>query len=212
MEEVSRIPLGAQVALLQHSLKIVPGFINGGRFIRKKTITLLQNIAQEALQSGKRRRAGLSLDMKLEEREQWGNLLRFVDRIGWVVATGGMELSPRKHCLEVNWLDPTKTFQVVTVLPSREFEEDDPLGMEYRKAEGHFLRMQKDGLSRKLEIKSIDIVKNMLLKERFNAKKTMLASQGCGHSLLLFHGTPHHNIPAILRNNFNLSMKANGRN
>ena len=102
--------------------------------------------------------------------------------------------------------------QVVNVLPRREFDQDDIMGIEFRIAEGHFLRMFNKGPNGRVNIQSIDIVKNKRLKAKFDRKKTELASKGCGQSLLLFHGTPSKNIESILINNFDIRKRANGRN
>ena len=104
-------------------------------------------------------------------------------------------------------------FEVINVLPKREFNEEDPLAVEFRKAESQFLRMQIKGQYSNLEIQSIDVVKNKKLKEKFEARKNQLVkTEGADvKSLLLFHGTPQQNIPSILQNNFDTSKVVNGR-
>ena len=89
-------------------------------------------------------------------------------------------------------------FRITRVHPQRHFEEDDPLSVQYRLAESQFARMH---VQNKLQHKivSIDVVCNPTLRTRFEAKRTELEIQGCGHSLLLFHGTPQDNIEPILR-------------
>ena len=108
---------------------------------------------------------------------------------------------------------PTEDFEVINLLPRREFDEEDPMADEYRKAESQFLRMQAKGRHTNLEIQSIDVVRNKILKERFEAKKTQFAmTEGADvKSLLLFHGTPQQNVPSILKDNFDTSKVANGR-
>ena len=104
-------------------------------------------------------------------------------------------------------------FEVTNVLPKREFDEEDSLAVEYRKAESQFLRMQTKGRYTNLEIQSIDVVKNKKLKEKFEAKKNQLAkTEGADvKSLLLFHGTPQQNVLSILQDNFDVSKVVNGR-
>ena len=93
-------------------------------------------------------------------------------------------------------------FEVTNVLPKREFDEEDSLADEYRKAESQFLRMQAKSKGRytNLEVQSVDVVKNNKLKEKFEAKKNQLAkTEGAGvKSLLLFHGTPQQNVLSSL--------------
>ena len=64
-----------------------------------------------------------------------------------------------------------------------------------------------------LSIESVDVVKNRYLQELFEDKRQDLKkSEGSDvKSLLLFHGTPQENIASILRDNFNLAKKVNGR-
>jgi len=50
-------------------------------------------------------------------------------------------------------------FEVKNLLPRREFDEEDPMADEYRKAEWQFLRIQSKGRHTNLEIQSIDVVK-----------------------------------------------------
>ena len=106
-------------------------------------------------------------------------------------------------------------FEVTNVLPKREFDEEDSLADEYRKAESQFLRMQAKSKGRytNLEVQSVDVVKNNKLKEKFEAKKNQLAkTEGAGvKSLLLFHGTPQQNVLSILQNNFDTSKVVHGR-
>ena len=106
-------------------------------------------------------------------------------------------------------------FEVINVLPKREFDEDDPMAVEYRKAESQFLRMQAKSQGRytNLEIQSVDVVKNRKLKDKFEEKKNQLAkTEGADvKSLLLFHGTPQQNVLSILQNNFDTSKVVNGR-
>ena len=108
---------------------------------------------------------------------------------------------------------PPEDFEVINLLPRREFDEEDPMADEYKKAESQFLRMQAKGRHTNLEIQSIDVVRNKILKERFEAKKTQFAmTEGADvKSLLLFHGTPQQNVPSILKDNFDTSKVANGR-
>eukprot|EP00092_Neocalanus_flemingeri_P041826 GFUD01045556.1.p1 GENE.GFUD01045556.1~~GFUD01045556.1.p1 ORF type:complete len:403 (+),score=116.93 GFUD01045556.1:47-1255(+) len=101
-------------------------------------------------------------------------------------------------------------FKKVRVMPSRSFDEDSEEEREYRIAEGHFLRMV--GKRKKFEIKSIDIVHNFKLKEKFELKKKELRKRGLDDKpLLIFHGTPQENIDPILKNNFDLNKVVNGR-
>ena len=104
-------------------------------------------------------------------------------------------------------------FEIINLLPKREFEEDDPMADEFRKAEAQFLRMQAKGRHTNMEIQSIDIVRNRRLQQKFEAKKAQLAAKEGSDvkSLLLFHGTPQQNVPSILRDNFDLSKVVNGR-
>ena len=103
--------------------------------------------------------------------------------------------------------------QVTKVLPKREFDEKDPLADDFRKAEAQFLKMQAEGFHMNLSIESVDVVKNRYLQELFEDKRQDLKkSEGSDvKSLLLFHGTPQENIASILRDNFNLAKKVNGR-
>ena len=105
--------------------------------------------------------------------------------------------------------------EVTKVLPKREFEEDDPLEDGFRKAEAQFLKMQADGFHMNLRIESVDIVKNKFLQEQFDERRKELnRTEGGGSdvkSLLLFHGTPQQNTMSILRDNFDLSKRVNGR-
>jgi len=109
---------------------------------------------------------------------------------------------------------PAEVFEVINVLPKREFDEEDPMAVEFRKAESQFLRMQAKAKGRftNLEIQSVDVVTNIKLKERFEAKKNQLVkTEGDVKSLLLFHGTPQQNVLSILQNNFDTNKVANGR-
>jgi len=106
--------------------------------------------------------------------------------------------------------DESADFQVLNILPKRMFDESDSLDREFRIAEGQFLRMNAN-TNQNYEIKSIDIVINKVLQQKFEDKKEELSNQGYGDCLLLFHGTPQQNIQPILRNNFDLSIKTNGR-
>ena len=107
--------------------------------------------------------------------------------------------------------DENVEFQVINILPKRMFDENDPLDKEFRIAEGQFLRMNSK-TKNKYEITSIDVVNNRDLETKFEKKKKELAinggDEGC---LLLFHGTPQKNIELILKNNFDLSIRTNGR-
>ena len=111
---------------------------------------------------------------------------------------------------KVQVFDESVEFQVINILPKRMFDESDFLDREFRIAEGQFLRMNAS-TKQNYEIKSIDIVVNKVLQQKFEDKKEELSNQGYGDCLLLFHGTPQQNIQPILRNNFDLSIKTNGR-
>ena len=51
------------------------------------------------------------------------------------------------------------------------------------------------------------------MNEMFNEKKQVMQTRGLDDKpLLIFHGTPQENIEPILRDNFDLSKVANGRN
>jgi len=107
--------------------------------------------------------------------------------------------------------DENVEFQVINILPKRMFDENDPLDKEFRIAEGQFLRMNSK-TKNKYEITSIDVVYNKELSSKFERKEEEFSAnggnQGC---LLLFHGTPQKNIELILKNNFDLSIRTNGR-
>ena len=118
---------------------------------------------------------------------------------------------PQPCAKTANLWNTDDKFEVVRVLPTREFDEEDAMAIEYRKAEGQLLRMQAQGFNTGLKIHSIDVVKNLTLQAKFDVKKAELTKQGLGKSLLLFHGTPNVNIDGILRNNFDLTKIANGR-
>ena len=61
-------------------------------------------------------------------------------------------------------------------------------------------------------IESVDIVKNKFLKEQFDERRKELnRTEGDVKSLLLFHGTPQQNTMSILRDNFDLGKRVNGR-
>jgi len=106
--------------------------------------------------------------------------------------------------------DENVEYQVIKILPKRMFDDGDPLDKEFRIAEGQFLRMNSKA-KQNYEIASIDVVHNKALSKKFEDKKEELASQGHGDCLLLFHGTPMKNIEPILKNNFDLSIRTNGR-
>ena len=108
--------------------------------------------------------------------------------------------------------DENAEFQVINILPKRSFDESDFLDREFRIAEGQFLRMNAN-TKQNYEIKSIDIVVNKALQKKFDEKKEELSTQGHGEleCLLLFHGTPQQNIQPILKNNFDISIRTNGR-
>ena len=111
---------------------------------------------------------------------------------------------------QIQKIDKNADFEVVNVLPKKLFDESDLLDKEFRIAEGHFLRMSA-GTNQNYKIKSIDIVFNRDLREKFKKKQMELTDHGRGDCLLLFHGTPQRNIESILKNNFNLFIIANGR-
>ena len=102
-------------------------------------------------------------------------------------------------------------FKIVRMEPQRHFDEEDALAIQYRIAESQFARMQKQNKYNCTTITSIDVVYNAGLRTTFELKKKELKDKGCGDSLLLFHGTPQSNIESILRNNFDLSKRSNGR-
>jgi len=108
---------------------------------------------------------------------------------------------------------PDEDFEVTNLLPRREFDEEDPMADEYRKAEAQFLRMQSKGRHNNLEIQSVDVVRNRILQRRFEAKKAELVMKEGSDvkSLLLFHGTPQQNVASILKDNFDTSKVVNGR-
>ena len=109
-------------------------------------------------------------------------------------------------------VDAETVVEVSNVLPKREFNEDDPLEDGFRKAEAQFLKMQADGFHMNLCIESVDIVKNKFLKEQFDERRKELnRTEGDVKSLLLFHGTPQQNTMSILRDNFDLGKRVNGR-
>ena len=101
-------------------------------------------------------------------------------------------------------------FKTVRMEPQRHFDEEDDLAIQYRIAESQFARMQKQ-YNLRYKITSIDVVYNAGLRTTFELRKKELKDKGCGDSLLLFHGTPQSNIESILRNNFDLSKRSNGR-
>ena len=109
-------------------------------------------------------------------------------------------------------VDAETVVEVSKVLQKREFNEDDPLEDGFRKAEAQFLKMQADGFHMNLCIESVDIVKNKFLKEQFDERRKELnRTEGDVKSLLLFHGTPQQNTMSILRDNFDLGKRVNGR-
>ena len=109
-------------------------------------------------------------------------------------------------------VDAETVVEVSKVLQKREFNEDDPLEDGFRKAEAQFLKMQAEGFHMNLGIESVDIVKNKFLQEQFDERRKELSrTEGDMKSLLLFHGTPHQNTMSILRDNFDLSKRVNGR-
>jgi len=124
-------------------------------------------------------------------------------------AHGDRECQESKEDEEVKEVDVE--YKKVTVLPSRNFDMDNELDREFRIAEGQFLRMA--GAKRKCyEIKSVDVVYNKKLKEKFDDKKQELQRKRLDDKpLLIFHGTPQENIEPILRDNFDLTKVANGR-
>ena len=96
----------------------------------------------------------------------------------------------------------SKGFEVINVLPTRGFDEDDPLAMELMKAERQFYRMQAKNYNMNYKIQSVDVVRNEQLKLNFEAKKAELMHKGSykkGEDLLVFHGTPQNNILNILK-------------
>ena len=90
-EEVARLELEVQVVLLQELAKQVEEQ-SGDMFWQE----LVNEVAKEAVQAGRRRRARLSLGKKLEEQELWMILGRFVDSIRWWVTS---ERTHRHGCL-----------------------------------------------------------------------------------------------------------------
>jgi len=107
--------------------------------------------------------------------------------------------------------DEKVDFQVINILPKRMFDENDPMDKEFRIAEGQFLRMNSK-TKNKYEITSIDVVYNKDLSSKFEKKEEEFSANGGNEGcLLLFHGTPQQNIELILKNNFDLSIKTNGR-
>ena len=72
------------------------------------------------------------------------------------------------------------------------------------------LKMQADGYHMNLSIESVDVVKNRYLQKQLDKKKRELNKTEV-KSLLLFHGTPQENIASILRDNFDLGKRVNGR-
>ena len=73
--------------------------------------------------------------------------------------------------------------------------------------------MQADGYHMNLSIESVDVVKNRFLQKQFDQRKRELnKTEGSEvKSLLLFHGAPQENIASILRDNFDLGKRVNGR-
>jgi len=97
--------------------------------------------------------------------------------------------------------------KISRVEPKRVLDEGF-LSMQFRLAESQFARM---ATHQRQKISSVDVVQNARLRSGFKAKQRELEEKGKGESLLLFHGTPQPNIEAILKNNFDLSIVANGR-
>ena len=100
--------------------------------------------------------------------------------------------------------------KITRVEPKRVLDEGF-LSMQFRLAESQFARMGPQVGGPKQKITSVDVVQNARLRASFKAKQKELEERGKGESLLLFHGTPQANIEAILKNNFDLAIVANGR-
>ena len=100
--------------------------------------------------------------------------------------------------------------KISRVEPKRVLDEGF-LSMQFRLAESQFARMATQVGGQKQQIISVDVVQNARLRAGFKAKQKELEGKGKGESLLLFHGTPQANIESILKNNFDLSIVANGR-
>ena len=64
-----------------------------------------------------------------------------------------------------------------------------------------------------LSIESVDVVKNRYLQKQLDKRKRELnKTEGSEvKNLLLLHGTPQENIASILRDNFDLGKRVNGR-
>jgi len=104
-------------------------------------------------------------------------------------------------------------FQIRRIKAKRSYNPNDVTDTEFRIAEGHFLRMKaNNSYFYGMEIASIDLVTNRVLEAKFEAKKHELSEAGKeAEILLLFHGTPQRNILSILKENFDPSIRSNGR-
>ena len=73
--------------------------------------------------------------------------------------------------------------------------------------------MQADGYYMNLSVESVDVVKNRYLQKQLDKRKRELnKTEGSEvKNLLLLHGTPQENIASILRDNFDLGKRVNGR-
>ena len=73
--------------------------------------------------------------------------------------------------------------------------------------------MQAVGYHMNLSIESVDVVKNRYLQKQLDKKKRELnkTEESEVKSLLLLHGAPQKNIASILRDNFDLGKRVNGR-
>jgi len=100
---------------------------------------------------------------------------------------------------------PPPVFKVVNMTPKRTLgAEDDPLEIEYNRAAEKFYHLQ---VAQNKRIISIDLVKNSLLKERFEEKQNQFRDQGIPvEPILAFHGAPMDNIQNIIKENFKLEL------
>ena len=86
---------------------------------------------------------------------------------------------------------------------SRDIDFENPFELHYRIAEGHFMKLweaNNTNGSAKPQIKSIDVVFNKKLEDKFEAKRQEFKEKKIPHNpILAFHGTQVNNVDSILK-------------
>ena len=111
------------------------------------------------------------------------------------ICENGLEVTSSKNASE-------RDFKTTVMHPTREVNLSSNEAMLFRIASEHFHRMKSYGLG-SYQIKSIELVSNPLLQDRFNQKKADFRNRGINSNIIFgYHGTQASSINDIVKKNF----------